>query len=255
MDAALIGLVAFACTFGGALLGMALRRALPDHHLDSDSKDTIKVGVGLVATMTALVLGLVTASAKTSFDAVDSAVKQTAVDVLVLDRTLARYGPETGPIRIALKQAVATRVEMLWPLGADRPTKIDPIHSGAGATAEQLASAIRTLQARDDTQRALQARAVDQAESLLQARWLVLAGTEASIPVAFLVVLTVWLALIFASFGLFAPRNPTVLAVLLVCALSVASAVFLVLEMESPFSGLMRVSADPLRYALGHLNL
>ena len=143
---------------------------------------------------------------------------------------------------------------MIWPQGSSKPANLDPMRSGAGSGAEGLAEAIRDLKPRDDSQRALQSRALDLTEALLQARWLVLAGTETSVPVPFLVILLFWLTIIFASFGLFAPRNATVLAVLFVCALSVGSAVFLVLEMDVPFDGLLRVSADPLRYAYAHLN-
>jgi hypothetical protein len=126
--------------------------------------------------------------------------------------------------------------------------------SGAGSEVERLADAIRALKPRDDSQRALQSRALDLSEALLQARWIVLGGTETSVPVPFLVILLFWLTIIFASFGVFAPRNATVLTVLFVCALSVSSAVFLVLEMDAPFGGLLKVSADPLRYAYAHLN-
>ena len=122
------------------------------------------------------------------------------------------------------------------------------------AEAEGLADAIRGLTPRDDVQRALQSRALDLAEALLQARRLVLAGTETSVPVLFLVVLLFWLTITFASFGLTAPRNATVLAVLCVCALSVGSAIFLVLEMDGPFDGWLRVSAAPWRYAHAHRN-
>lgn len=253
MNPSIVGIVVFACTFGGALLGMCLHSVLPQHHLDVESRDTVKVGIGLIATMTALVLGLVTASAKSSFDAMDTAVKQTAIEVLVLDRVLARYGPETGEIRKGLKQAVGARIEMIWPQGSSKPANLDPIRSGAGARAEGLAEAVRNLNPRDDSQRALQSRALDLTEALLQARWLVLAGTETSVPLPFLVILLFWLTIIFASFGLYAPRNATVLVVLVVCALSVGSAVFLVLELDAPFHGLLKVSEEPLRYAYAHL--
>ena len=244
----------FTCTFGGALLGMRLRTSLPEHHLDAESRDTVKLGIGLIATMTALVLGLVTASAKSSFDAVDTAVKQTAIEILTLDRVLARYGSETGEIRKGLQDAIGARIDMIWPPDSSKPANLDPMRSGAGSRTERLADAIRGLKPRDDSQRALQSRALDLTEALLQARWLVLAGTEISVPVPFLVILLFWLTIIFASFGLFAPRNATVIAVLFVCALSVGSAVFLVLELDAPFEGLLRVSADPLRYAHAHLN-
>ena len=254
MNPSIVGMIVFACAFGSALLGLWLRTALPEHHLDAESRDTVKVGIGLIATMTALVLGLVTASAKSSFDAVDAAVKQTAINILALDRVLARYGSETGEIRQGLRHAVGARIDTIWPQGSSKPANLDPMGSGAGSAAEGLADAIRGLKPRDDSQQALRSRALDLAEALLQTRWIVLAGTETSVPVPFLVILLFWLTITFSSFGLFAPRNATVLAVLFVCALSVGSAVFLVLEMDAPFDGWLRVSAAPSRYAYAHLN-
>ncbi len=253
MDPIAVGSVVFAFSFGGALAGMALQGLLPQHHLSSESKDTVKVGIGLVATMTALVLGLVTASAKSSFDAVDSTVKQTAVDVLTLDRALARYGAESQAIRQGIKLAVGNRIETIWPADSSRPQDLDPVHAGTNAQVERLAHEIRLLTPRDDAQRALQGRALDLSEKLLEARWMVLAGAEPTVPKPFLVILLFWLTITFASFGLYAPRNATVVATLLVCALSVGSAMFLVLEMDSPFSGLLRVSAEPLQFAYQHL--
>jgi hypothetical protein len=254
LSPAAIGVIVFGATFGAALLGMRLRARLPEHHFTADSRATVQICVGLIATMTALVLGLVTASAKSSFDAVDAAVKHTAVDILALDRVLARYGPETAEIRNGLKQAVAARIDMIWPPDSSGRANLDPLHSGAASRAEGLADAMRRLQPRDDTQRALQSRALDLTEALLQARWVAIAAMGASVPVPFLVVVLLWLAITFGSFGLFAPRNTLVVTVLVVCALSVASAVFLVLEMDGPFDGLLKVSAEPLRYAHAHLN-
>jgi hypothetical protein len=119
---------------------------------------------------------------------------------------------------------------------------------------EGVADGIRGLTPRDDSKRSLQSRALALAEALLQARWLVFAGIGTSIPLPFFLVLLFWLTITFASFGLFAPRNATVLAVFFVCALSVGGAVFLILEMDGPFDGVVKVSADPLRYAYAHLN-
>jgi hypothetical protein len=126
MNPTKIGIVTFAFAFGGVVLGIWLRSALPKHHLDVESKDSVKLGIGLIATITALILGLVTASAKTAFDAVDGAVKETAVQLLTLDRLLARYGPETGQIRTGLKQAVGERINMIWPQDSSRPVSLDP---------------------------------------------------------------------------------------------------------------------------------
>ena len=247
-------MIVFTFSFGGALLGMWLRTILPEHHLDDDSKDTIKLGIGLIATRAALILGLITASAKGSFDAADAAVKNTAIDVITLDRTLARYGPETGEIRSALKRVIGDRINMVWPQGSSKTTILDPMRSRTGSEAEELANAIRALKPHNDSQRALQSRALNFTEALLQARWLIFAGTEKSIPLPFLVILVFWLTFIFASFGLFAPRNTTVLVVLFICAVSVGSAVFLIVELGTPFDGLLKISGDPFRYVYAHLN-
>ena len=252
MNPTAIGMLVFACTFGGALAGIWLRAVLPEHHLSDESKDTVKVGIGLIATMTALVLGLVTASAKSSFDALDTAVKHTAADVLTLDRTLARYGSESREVREALYHAVERRLEMSWPQKSARASELEIPDMTRGA--EGLVDRIRGLSPQNDNQRWLQSRALDLGEALLEARWVIFSGVGTSVPVPFLAVLLFWLTISFASFGLFAPRNATVIAVLFVCALSVAGAVFLILEMDGPLEGLIKISPDPLRYAYSRLN-
>jgi hypothetical protein len=155
MSPSIVGVIVFACTYGGALFGIWLRKTLPGHHLDAESKDTVKVGIGLVATMTALILGLVTASAKSSFDDVNSAVKKTAADVLTLDRVLARYGSETGEIRKGLQRMLLARIDKIWSQSSFKPADLDPIASGAVTETERLPDAIRSLKPQDDSQRAL----------------------------------------------------------------------------------------------------
>ncbi|HEU5179462.1 MAG TPA: hypothetical protein VFW45_01615 [Candidatus Polarisedimenticolia bacterium] len=231
---------------------MWLRNVLPRHHLDAESRDTVKVGIGFIATMTALVLGLVTASAKSSFDAVNTAVKQTSANILSLDRLLARYGPETGGIRSELQQLVRAKLQEIWQEEGGGEA-LDPTKGGTEMTAEDLVQPIRALDPHDDSQRALKTRALELVESILQTRWFMLVGGE-TVPLPFLGILLFWLTITFTSFGLYAPRNFTVLAILFVCAASVSSALFLVLEMDGPFDGLIKASAGPLRYALTHIN-
>jgi hypothetical protein len=253
MEPLAIGVAVFVCTLGGALLGMWLRGVLPPHHLQDDSRDTMKLGIGLVATLTALVLGLVTASTKSAFDELNTTIRHAAVDALELDRTLARYGPETAEIRMAFKQSLAGRIETVWSREAPLAAKVDT--SKTAARVEGLSEQIRALTPQTELQKALQARAIDQTEALLKTRWATLGGLESAVPWPFVTILVFWLTITFASFGLQAPRNGTVLAVLVVCALSVAGAVFLVLEMDSPFEGLIQVSSAPLRYAVSRLGL
>jgi len=247
-----IGIVVLACTFGGALLGMRLRLSLPDHHLATEARDTIKLGIGLVATVTALVLGLMTASAKSTFDALDSTVKHTAAGLLSLDRTLARYGPETARIREDLKSLLAQRVQVIWHKQGSGNAHLDPAASAHGI--EVLATEIHKLVPKTDEQRALRTRALAFSESLLDARWIVVAALATSVQTAFLTMLVFWLTITFTTFGMLAPRNRTVAVVLFACAVSVAGAIFLVLEMDSPFDGLITVSPEPMNYALEHMN-
>lgn len=251
MSGMVVGVIVFMVTFGGAMLGMWLRRVLPEHHLNSESRDAVKLGIGLVASISALVLGLVTASAKSSFDNLDGTVKHFAADILSLDRALAQYGPETAPIRAALKSAIAHRVEMIWPKGQARPN-LEPAQSTQGF--ERLSAEIRKLDAKSDEQKAQKDRALAVAQSMLDARWTFLAGLGAPVPTAFILTLVCWLAVTFTSFGLAAPRNATVVITLAISAMSVAGAIFMILEMGTPFEGLIRVSQVPMTYALEHMN-
>ena len=252
MYSTIIAAFAFLCTFGGALVGVWLRTILPEPHFTDQARDTVKLGIGLIATMTALILGLVTASAKSTFDELDKAVKHAAADLLALDRTLARYGPETAEARTALREAVHQRLEMTWPETSGRPAKLDSPE--VIRAAEAVVGQIRGLSPRTDDQRWLHSRALTLGESLLDTRLIVATRLGRSVPIPFLALLIFWLTVIFTCFGLFAPRNFTVLAVLFLCTISVASAIFLILEMGGPFEGLIKISPDPLRFAYSRLN-
>jgi hypothetical protein len=243
--------ITFACIFGGALLGMLFRRVLPEHHLNPESKDVVKVGMGLIATMAALVLGLLTGSAKSSFDTQDAELKQMAANVILLDRTLAHYGPETKNIRDQIRRAIAYKLAMTWP--EDGSVARTDLSENTPAV-EGIEDAIRALSPQNDAQRAFQSRALEITGGLLETRWLMF-GQQAgnAIQTPLLVVMVFWLAALFASFGLFAPRNATVIAVLCVSALSVSGAILLILEMNQPFQGLVKVSSAPLQYTLAHL--
>jgi hypothetical protein len=237
--------------FGGALLGMFLRFLIPENHLSAASKDVIVLGIGLIATMSALVLGLVIATAKGSYDTQDAAVKRTAAKVLLLDRVLSNYGPETKAARDLLRQTVASRLDAIWPKDGSQRGSLDTAE--VGWATQGIESRILQLSPKNDVQRWLQSEALKIGSEIMETRWLVLGGLESSIRVPFLVILVSWLTIIFGTFGLFAPRNATVVAVFFLCAFSVAGSIFLILEMDQPFDGLMKVSSAPLRYALSHL--
>jgi hypothetical protein len=165
--------VVFVCAFGGALVGLRLRAALPEHHLGNEARDTVKLGIGLVATITALILGLVTASAKEAFDSADRALKDAAANVLSLDRVLARYGPETAEIRAALKRTVAERIDVVW-ANRHRGGPVDI--AGSTHEIELLPANIRSLQPKTDAQQGFRARALDLVETMMRSRWHVSVG-------------------------------------------------------------------------------
>jgi hypothetical protein len=244
--------IVFACVFGGALVGMLVRAALPDEHLSAESRDIIKLGMGLIGTMTALVLGLLIASAKSSFDAQRNGVAQLAGNLIFLDRILAHYGDEAKDARATLRASLADMIRRTWPEENSESAHADPRSQTEGRY-EGLWDKLQAFTPKTDGQRTLQSQAVKTATDIGQQRWLLFAQKGSSIPTPFLVVMVCWLALILASFGLFAPRNITVMLTLLACALAVSSAVFLILELDRPFNGIIEVSSAPLRAALAQL--
>ena len=250
MNAFAVGFVVFFFCSAGFLFGMFISYRLPEHHLSSDSKDIVKLGIGLIATITALVLGLVTASVKSSFDDLNLAVKRSATEILILDRTLARYGPETKGIREELRTLINHRMQVIW-YESSRSVTRDTI--GTTRSAERLEDEIRGLSPQNDDQRWLKSKAIDVSENLLNARWVLVSGAGSSVPRPFVGILIFWLTVTFGSFGLFAPRNATVVGVLLVCAISMGCAMFLILAMASPFAGPIKISPDPLRFAASQI--
>jgi hypothetical protein len=246
-----VAVLVFACMLGGILLGMWLRGVLPEHHLGEDSKHVVTLGMGLLATMTALVLGLVTASATNAFDAQDTAIKHMAATTLELDRTLARYGPETQAVRDLIRQTLADRIEEVWPEDQAHAPRIEA--EEAIPTGEGIEDSIRSLSPQTEAQRALKDRALAATADMLDSRWTVFGAAGSAIPASFLVIIAIWLSVLFWSFGLYAPRNATVLGALVVCAASVAASIFLILEMEHPLEGIVKLSSAPLRFTLEHL--
>lgn len=246
MGAVSISLIVLACVFGAALLGMVLQTVLPRHHLHAESKDVVKLGMGLVGTMSALVLGLLVASAKGSYDAQSSEITDLAANIVLVDRMLAHYGPEAKEVRGLLRNTVSVTIDQLW---SGRDGRVG-MPTGAG---ELFYDKLQQLSPRDDAQRSLLAQAASISFGIGKTRWLMYEQNVTGVSVPMLVVLVSWLAMIFASFGLFAPRNATVVVSLFVSALSVSGAILLILEMYSPYAGLIQISQAPLRAALAHL--
>jgi Protein of unknown function (DUF4239) len=241
--------IVFACVFGGALLGMILRKLLPQSHLSDDSKGVVMVAMGLVATMTALVLGLLISSAKSSFDTLSSEITGTSSKIILLDRTLALYGPETKEARDLLRSVVAAVLDRMESKEPADPREFPATSRGL----ESLNEKIHRLVPKDDMQRSFQAEALSIVKEIRQTRVLIYAQQSTAISMPMLVILVSWLTVLFISFGLYAPTNGTAVTSLLVSALSVSCAILLILELYTPNRGLIKISSAPLRAALMQL--
>jgi hypothetical protein len=250
MDAMIISIILMACLTGSAMLGLNLHRLLPDHHLTTDSKEVVKLATGLLATMAAVVLGLLITSAKDSFDKLQEDVLQNASKIILLDQVLAEYGPETKDIRNMLRNNTILTIKQRFSNGVPLQTTNDA--SAATVKMGDIQTRIRQLPAESREQRSLSTRAIDLSNEISLAHW-VLYNQDSSISTPFLVVLAFWLTVIFGSFGLFAPNNTTVVTSLFMCALAVSFAVFIIIEMSSPLSGVIHISNEPLISALGQL--
>lgn len=246
-----IALIVFLCVFGSAVTGLCLRAALPQHHLSEESIGVVKLTTGLIATMAALVLGLLISSAKNSLDTVNSELVHNASSVVQLDRVLAKYGPETQNTRSLLKALYGSSIDIL---SSGKTAQVAKLGSAEGTLrVEAFEQEIEELSPRTDAQRQLQASAVAIADQVLSARRLTLLQSVGALPMPLLVTLVVWLSIIFGAFGLFGSFNWTVFAALCLGALSTSGAIFLILEMNTPLDGLITVSVAPMREALAML--
>jgi hypothetical protein len=249
MIIAAVALILFIVLVGVTLLGGRLRRVLPEEQLSDESKDAIKLALGLVGTMTAILLGLLISSAKGAFDTTRTEVIQMAAKVSLLDRVLALYGPETAVARRALRDATADGVRRTWPAERSGPVRLDPNPQMGDAVYEPISH----LAPRDDTQRALKTEATTLMVQLAEIRALLQAQAVPSVSKPLLIALMIWLMVIFLGFSLLAPANATSTLALMAGAFSVACAIFIILELDFPFAGIVRVPSEPMIKTLAHL--
>jgi len=249
VSALAISLIAFALVFAGALLGMYIRNALPEGHLREDVKDIVRLSTGLIGTIAALVLGLLIASAKSSYDARNTQIKQITSNIILVDALLEQYGPDARNLRVILRGGVGPMADRVWnERENDRSAPFAATSQGL-----EFVKKVQELEPNNEAKRALQARMITAIADLSQSRLGLFAQAHDSIPAPFLATLIFWLAVIFVSFGLFAQANRIVIVTFFVGALSVSGAIFLILEMDRPFAGLMQISSEPLRHALAPL--
>jgi hypothetical protein len=214
--------------------------------LSTESKDAVKLAMGLVATMSALVLGLLVSSAKGAYDTERSEVIQMASKVAFLDRVLAAFGPEAAGVRAQFRDNVGQGIGQIWPGEIRRPANSAP-NTQAGNV---LYRDIQRLSPQNDTQASLKSQAASLAIDIAQIRSLLAAQSVPSISKPMLIILVLWLVIIFLGFSVLAPPNATTLLALTVSALAVSGAIFLILELDEPFGGLIGISSEPMLNAL-----
>ena len=245
MNAEIISLVTFAVLIAAIVAGMRFT----EERFGASTKETVKLATNLVATMSALVLGLLVSSAKNSYDTVRSEVIDVSSKVVFLDRLLAGYGPEAADARAHVREWTGEAIDRMWPTEAGRAADLTPNSEGA----KTVYLTIQNLPAKDDIQRAVKSEATGVMVEIGKIRSLLVAQSVPSISMLMLAVLVSWLAIIFFSFSMLAPTNSPAITALIVSALSVCGAIFLILELDSPFDGLIGISSKPMRNALAQL--
>src|SRR5262245_40390015 len=186
MNSVTVGLISAGCIFSGAVLGMQLQRMLPGHHLAKEMQDLVKLSAGTIATLTALVLGLLVSSAKSSFDSINSGIVQSSAKLILLDRALARYGPETKPVREQLKRVVAAGIEMIWPTEKTGVSGLTTFERANGM--ELVQDRLRELTPQNDAQRQFLAQAQQIAGDVSQTRWLLIEQSQNELPLPLLII-------------------------------------------------------------------
>lgn len=249
MNSIEISLVAFACLFGGALAGMRIRAALPEHHLSDDSRHALGMGMGVIGTMSGLVLGLLVASATGAYNAQRDEVLEASAKVVMLDRILAHYGPAADASRRELRVTVQRALLRIWPNEESHGPRVDPSTTGG----EAILDSLEGLTPRTEAQKSLKGEAIALALDLAQIRWLMYEQSGSGLSLPLLILLVFWFTITFIGFGLFSPPNATVVVALALCALAVSGAILVTLDMYTPFEGLVKLPSTPLRQALAHL--
>jgi hypothetical protein len=257
-DAAILLLI----LLGGSAVGILIRPYLSERHRSRETTDLIQLVMTMLVTFAALVLGLLTSSVKTSFDTVDNDLRTFSIQLIQLDRSMRQYGGEAGPARELLRSYTAAVIASTWtdepkPSGDYYPRQVSlPPSNGSiestslGDMLARLEADLRGLEPQDPMHRRLALTMLNQYELMMRTRWRLIEEAHGSISSPFSIVLTFWLVIIFASLGLSAPRNVLSYVTILLGALSIASVIFVILDLDTPFTGLFMVSSQPMREAL-----
>jgi len=245
-----IALITWTLSFGAGMAGMAVGARLPEKHRTSDSRTVVTACMALVATLTALALGLLLSVAHTSYRANQEQVLVISSDLMRMDRLLRMYGPEAGDMRVVLHDYAEAKMHDLFPPDGHGQHIENEATLNLLGDLEQKAVLLKPA---NDTQSWIRAQVLEMCDGISQARWSLVKVRHDAIPTALLSLLVFWLALLFGSFGLFAPRHATSTIALLLSSAAASGAILLIIDLETPDRGLVRLSAEPLRQAISKL--
>jgi hypothetical protein len=252
MNSYLIASLSFLCIFGGALSGLFFQRFVPSHHLSKESQDSVKLGAGLIATMAALILGLLVSSSKGTYDRVNTLINDAAANAINLDTTLKNYGPEAAPLHQSLKDRVVIVRDDIWSKNvkkSNNSTKSSEVFKNESRVST-LTAAIASLQGTDPASVQMKNLALQTLADLNRERWQIAVESSSKLPIMLVVIPVFWITFLTFVYGLFAPRNGTVAMVLFCCSLSIAGAIYLICEMSMPLDGTIKVPSQPFDTAI-----
>lgn len=245
-----MGFLVFLIVFSGAITGMLLNRRLPESHLSKESQDVTRLSTGMLSVLASLLLGLLIASAKTSFDRIDGDVRHFSSTIIELGDTLRGIGPEAEGA-LELLRNYTQRSVISHETGVEEPTVVEDVV--AGNMLLKLQDRIISIPDIRPRMSMLRTQAWVLFQNLQQSRWKIIQEAPSTFPPALLIILVAWITVIFLTFGLHAPHNATVFVSLLVCSAAIGCAIFLVHEMDGPFDGFIQISREPMETALAHL--
>jgi hypothetical protein len=234
-------------TFVGWLAGQRLQ-----HHVTEETKFVINMASGVVATVAAISLGLLLSSSNATYTSRTNDVTRLSAEIIRLDRLLARYGADADPARETLRQFAERKAADLFP--EDQRASPRMQNEATYDVFFQAEEQILALPTDNPLNQWIVNQAMTLASDIGNTRWLLAQQESQWMPPAFLVLLTFWLTLLFASFGLFAPRKAISAVALVLCALAVSGAIEMILDLQHPFSGINRTSPQPMRNAVNTLN-
>ncbi len=259
-------LVVFVLLLTGTAAGVLVRPLLPEEHKAHETVQLIQLVIGMLVTFAALVLGLITASAKNNFDTVGNDFRTYSADLIQLNATLRLYGNDAADARQLLRAYTAAAIASTWPQEPRPAGNFYPVDIPAEASSEKLEDTrlgdmlnlagqkLHQLSAPDPYHQRLLRDGIEQFDRIVQARWKLIEEAHSTISQPFFATLTFWLFTIFVSFGLIAPRNALALVTITLGAMSIASAVYVIVDLDTPFTGPIVISSQPMRDALVHLN-